>query len=206
MLLHVFKPSLSLQEKHIVICQKLKDKKRKTFDSTKQRAENLDKINNCDIQLKPTQPEAQPPAKAKRTQTKAAAAAPPSPPTVSKTSNWREQHQEFVRTIRAARGEQVEPKVEQLDSEGRKVVPAGFVECSSCGRRFSERAAERHLPWCADKAKVAAQTREEDDRRLEALERQKARTKVCTLAVNFNSNVEEVSDFSSVSSIVEVLT
>jgi hypothetical protein len=30
----------------------------------------------------------------------------------------------------------------------------GFVPCKHCGRTFNEKAAERHIPRCAEKAKL----------------------------------------------------
>uniref|UniRef100_A0A3B3RT55 Zinc finger C2HC domain-containing protein 1A n=1 Tax=Paramormyrops kingsleyae TaxID=1676925 RepID=A0A3B3RT55_9TELE len=63
-------------KKHTPICQKSSIKKRKVFDSSRQRAEGTD-IST----VKPLKPK---------------------PP--KKQSNWRRKHEEFISTIRAAKG------------------------------------------------------------------------------------------------------
>jgi endogenous inhibitor of DNA gyrase (YacG/DUF329 family) len=32
-------------------------------------------------------------------------------------------------------------------------APSDYVKCGTCGRSFNEKAAERHIPFCAQKAK-----------------------------------------------------
>lgn len=142
------------------------------FDSVKQRAENLDKINNYPTEVVPPPP----PPKPNKESTV--------PKKEARKSSWREQHEEFIKTIRAARGEAVpEDNSNQTDS-GPKPLPAGVVECPGCGRRFSERAAERHVAWCASKkdkqtnGEIFNHTSGGGGKNQEALERMKARTKV----------------------------
>ncbi|OXB61545.1 hypothetical protein ASZ78_010748 [Callipepla squamata] len=65
-------------KKHGPICQKTSAKKRKTFDSSRQRAEGTDIPT-----VKPLKPRPEPP---------------------KKPSNWRRKHEEFIATIRAAKG------------------------------------------------------------------------------------------------------
>lgn len=172
---------MSKQDKHIQICQKIKERKRKTFDSVKQRAENLDKINNFPTEItlvSYTEPKNEKPTAVKGTK--------------GGKSTWREQHQEFIKTIRAARGEQV-PKDDSSDAvvangnednstSRSKSLPPGFVECPTCSRRFSERAADRHINYCAQKS-LNEQHKQitmsnGNGRNQEAMERMKARTKV----------------------------
>ena len=73
---------------------------------------------------------------------------------ISKQSNWRQKHEEFIRTVRAAREATVAIK------EGRKppsppppVINPDYIQCPHCLRRFNETAAERHIPFCAEQSK-----------------------------------------------------
>lgn len=187
------------QDKHITICQKLKEKKRKTFDAAKQRAENLDKINQgvpTQINVSASKPALPPKGEAVRNAKKKAvpvkmATAPngtAKESSKSKKANWKVQHEEFIRTIRAARGAEVPPKDDddgEEDDGGKggsrsKSLPRGMVECPSCGRRFNERAADRHIAWCSQKTAKEDEQRRNSQKDTEALERMKARTKVRT--------------------------
>lgn len=156
------------------------------------RAENLDKINLVPTELivKSTPPES------KTAPRKGAAASKNKKPTPesqqkaakesvnSKKTNWRAQHEEFIRNIRAARGEEVEGGDEENGENSgsrSKSLPPGMVECPSCGRRFSERASDRHIAWCTEKAATDERKRRNSNNQKdqqEALERMKARTKV----------------------------
>ncbi|KAI2803006.1 Zinc finger C2HC domain-containing protein 1C [Blomia tropicalis] len=197
-------------DKHMEICSKLKEKKRKQFDSIKQRAENLDKINNYPTEIaivatgKDTTSTTTVGAKKIETTKKSIDG---SKSTTTKTNNtkgsttstigsdvkekakpipnWKRQHEEFIRTIRAARGEVVENdhtnSIEEEDEDGSgrtRTLPPGMVECPTCMRRFSERAAERHINWCAGRQKNEMKQKNSDP---EAMERMKARTKIGTL-------------------------
>lgn len=77
-----------------------------------------------------------------------------STPISSKTSksNWRQTHEEFIKSIRAAK--QVS---DHLKNGGRlqdlpPPTPSenpDYVQCPHCLRRFNQTAAERHIPKCA---------------------------------------------------------
>ena len=208
------------KDKHIQICQKLKEKKRKQFDSVKMRAENLDKINLVPTEISLTiddnnsqsQSSVVNQNKNKQKQTK-----------ITKNNNnnnndnnnniktksnqvtnnskvqseqvnnknkpkpkpdWKVKHEEFLRTIRAARGEDVSKYGAKDENEidtgnGQRPIAHGMVECPSCGRRFSDRAADRHIVWCVEKQQndqLKANNNKEINK--EAMERMKARTKV----------------------------
>jgi hypothetical protein len=69
-----------------------------------------------------------------------------------KSSNWRKKHEDFIETIREAR------KVKAIMDAGGKLsdLPppkpmdtSDYIQCPHCQRRFSEGAAERHIPRCA---------------------------------------------------------
>ena len=71
---------------------------------------------------------------------------------LAKKNNWRQVHQDFIKTIRAAK------EVTKHLAKGGKIsdlpppVPSknlDYVQCPHCNRRFSEAAADRHIPKCA---------------------------------------------------------
>ncbi|XP_051879029.1 zinc finger C2HC domain-containing protein 1A [Pristis pectinata] len=113
--------------KHEPICQRNANKKRKTFDSSRQRAEGTDIPT-----LKPLKPRPEP---------------------QKKPSNWRQKHENFIATIRAAK------KATQIMKEGGTPPPPppplydpDYVQCPYCQRRFNENAAERHISFCKEQA------------------------------------------------------
>lgn len=58
-----------------------------------------------------------------------------------KKADWRKKHEDFIATVRAAKG-----------IKGYEAPPmdtSDYVQCPHCGRKFSEGAAERHIPKCA---------------------------------------------------------
>uniref|UniRef100_A0A672SPU1 Zinc finger C2HC domain-containing protein 1A n=1 Tax=Sinocyclocheilus grahami TaxID=75366 RepID=A0A672SPU1_SINGR len=114
-------------KKHVPICQKTAAKKRKVFDSSRQRAEGTDIPT-----LKPIKPKPEPP---------------------KKQSNWRRKHEEFIATIRAAKG------LDQVMKDGGPLPPPpppsydpDYIQCPYCQRRFSENAADRHIKFCKEQA------------------------------------------------------
>ncbi|XP_046571980.1 zinc finger C2HC domain-containing protein 1B-like [Haliotis rubra] len=117
--------SLAVHER---ICAKSAQKKRKVFDSTKQRVQGTE-LNLR--QVKQAQKKDVPPSR----------------------SNWRAQHEDFMNTVKAARGVTVAMK------EGRPLPPPpppsinpDYVQCPHCQRRFNTKAAERHIPFCKEKS------------------------------------------------------
>ncbi|XP_074549879.1 zinc finger C2HC domain-containing protein 1A isoform X2 [Halichoeres trimaculatus] len=114
-------------EKHAKICQKTQSKKRRVFDSSRQRAEGTDIPS-----LKPLKPKPEPP---------------------KKQSNWRKKHEDFIATIRAAKG------LTQVMKDGGPLPPPpppsydpDYVQCPYCQRRFNESAADRHIKFCQEQA------------------------------------------------------
>ncbi|XP_076617306.1 zinc finger C2HC domain-containing protein 1A isoform X1 [Chaetodon auriga] len=123
-------------EKHLKICQKSSTKKRKIFDSSRQRAEGTD----IPV-LKPIKPKSQSSSTTEK-------AEPPKKP-----SNWRKKHDDFIATIRAAKA------ATQVMKEGGPLPPPppptydpDYVQCPYCQRRFNENAADRHIKFCQEQA------------------------------------------------------
>ncbi|CAL1596787.1 unnamed protein product [Knipowitschia caucasica] len=114
-------------EKHIKLCQKQAAKRRKVFDSSRQRAEGTD-IST----LKPLKPKAEPP---------------------KKPNNWRRKHEDFIAAIRAARS--VTRGVKDgapLPPPPPPSYDPDYVQCPYCQRRFNENAADRHIKFCQEQA------------------------------------------------------
>ncbi|PFX21731.1 Zinc finger C2HC domain-containing protein 1A [Stylophora pistillata] len=120
--------------RHAKVCQG--QKKRKPFDSSKQRNSDLPK----DFVKKPTKSQSELTAGVKK-------------------SNWREKHEEFINNLRAARG------VASAQKTGGPLPPPpppaanpDYVQCPHCSRRFNEHAAERHMPFCKEQKSRLAST------------------------------------------------
>ncbi|XP_035537985.1 zinc finger C2HC domain-containing protein 1A isoform X2 [Morone saxatilis] len=114
-------------EKHAKICQKSTTKRRKVFDSSRQRAEGTDIPT-----LKPIKPKAEPP---------------------KKPSNWRKKHEDFIATIRAAKVlTQVMKDGGPLPPPPPPTYDPDYVQCPCCQRRFNQSAADRHIKFCQEQA------------------------------------------------------
>ncbi|XP_033842032.1 zinc finger C2HC domain-containing protein 1A isoform X1 [Periophthalmus magnuspinnatus] len=123
-------------DKHVKICQKAAAKRRKVFDSSRQRAEGTDIPT-----LKPLKPKSQ-------SSSSSVKAEPPKKP-----SNWRKKHEDFIAAIRAARN------VSQGTKDGEPLPPPpppsydpDYIQCPHCQRRFNENAADRHIKFCQEQA------------------------------------------------------
>ncbi|XP_069360971.1 uro-adherence factor A-like isoform X2 [Maniola hyperantus] len=114
--------------KHVKICEKMTVKKRKTFDSSRQRREGVATPSDCNFgtdleQYLPKNfglPENSPFLEK-------------SPPNTAKTT--------------------LKPKAPSVRSAIMKPA-ADLQKCPHCSRNFGMRAFERHVEWCADKAKI----------------------------------------------------
>ncbi|XP_063984209.1 uncharacterized protein LOC135166123 isoform X2 [Diachasmimorpha longicaudata] len=127
-----FKPQ-SL-EKHTRICERSATKKRKPFDSSKQRIQGTELEEFLPKQIKKRNYEER-----------------------SLTSNsWKQTHDEFIKTIRAARGDSVESTpVRTLAPIVAPGAPTRANEkgtCPTCSRQFGIKAYDRHVAWCKDRA------------------------------------------------------
>ncbi|XP_016079390.1 PREDICTED: zinc finger C2HC domain-containing protein 1B [Miniopterus natalensis] len=114
-------------ERHGPICKKIFNKKRNPFNSLKQR------LQGTDI---PT-----------------VRMSPQSKPQPVRKANWRQQHEDFINTIRSAKECTLAMK------EGRPLPPPppasinpDYIQCPYCLRRFNENAASRHINFCKDQS------------------------------------------------------
>uniref|UniRef100_UPI00398E9967 zinc finger C2HC domain-containing protein 1A isoform X2 n=1 Tax=Pristiophorus japonicus TaxID=55135 RepID=UPI00398E9967 len=120
--------------KHEPICQKNANKKRKTFDSSRQRAEGTD----IPV-LKPLKPR---------------------PELPKKQSNWRRKHDNFIATIRAAK--KISQTTTEGGTPPKPPPPLydpDYIQCPYCQRRFNENAADRHISFCKEQAARIAKTK-----------------------------------------------
>lgn len=118
--------------KHQSVCQKTTVKKRRIFDSGKQRADGSDVVYEKTRETKNVQIFGE---KAEDD--------------VAKKNNWREKHTEFIKAIRQARD--VTEAIQNggpLPTFKPSAVPSDYVQCQFCGRHFNSSAAQRHIPFC----------------------------------------------------------
>ncbi|XP_032750865.1 zinc finger C2HC domain-containing protein 1B [Rattus rattus] len=110
-------------ERHGPICIKLFNKKRKPFNSLKQRLQGTD----IPTVSKAPQSKAQPMRK----------------------SNWRQQHEDFINAIRLAKQCTLALKEGQpLPPPPPPTINPDYIQCPYCMRRFNETAAQRHINFC----------------------------------------------------------
>ncbi|NXY20036.1 ZC21C protein, partial [Atrichornis clamosus] len=116
-------------EKHMSICGKNQDSKRKVFDSSKVRARG-------------TELERYQQWKSSRS---------PKSETLPRKNNWKQKHEALIHTVWQAR------QLQQVLAKGGKasdlpplppIENPEYVACTYCGRKFAPRAAERHIPKC----------------------------------------------------------
>ncbi|XP_058462972.1 uncharacterized protein LOC131437556 isoform X2 [Malaya genurostris] len=131
-------------EKHREICMKTKSKKRKVFDTTKQRVAGTEAEKYINKKKPGTTGGGGGGGKKSITGTTAAAA--------GRKSDWRRKHEEFIQAIRAAKEMQAHlargGKLSDLPPPPPSENP-DYVQCPHCSRRFNQTAAERHIPKCA---------------------------------------------------------
>ncbi|XP_065339036.1 zinc finger C2HC domain-containing protein 1C isoform X5 [Cloeon dipterum] len=130
--------------KHEDVCRKTKQKKRKAFDPVKMRTQGTEAesfVKSAGRRgAEPVKRQQQQQQQQKQQQS-------------TSKGNWRKKHEEFIETIRQAR------MVKQIMDAGGKLsdLPppkpmdtSDYIQCPHCSRRFSEGAAERHIPRCAN--------------------------------------------------------
>lgn len=72
----------------------------------------------------------------------------------TKSSKWKEQHDELVKAIKAAKGETNIPAASNIQSR-RSTAAVGTMgvteRCPSCDRQFGPKAFDRHVQWCKER-------------------------------------------------------
>ncbi|XP_024075796.1 zinc finger C2HC domain-containing protein 1B [Terrapene carolina triunguis] len=113
--------------RHEPICRKVFNKKRKPFNSLKQRLQGTEILS---VKKQPP-PKKQP----------------------EKKSNWRQRHEDFINAIQSAK--QVTKAMKEgrpLPPPPPPSVNPDYIQCPYCLRRFNEAAAERHISFCKEQA------------------------------------------------------
>ncbi|CAD8051737.1 unnamed protein product [Paramecium primaurelia] len=120
---------LALQ-KHEKICIKVFQKQRKQFDAQKHRIISNEQMNHIKNQ--------------DRIEQKYEKA-------LAKKQNWKKQSEAFRAAIIAAKGGKLTNDQKNAMNEASK---SNLTQCNYCGRSFNQQAAERHIPFCAQKSKI----------------------------------------------------
>jgi hypothetical protein len=69
----------------------------------------------------------------------------------AKKSKWKQQSEAFRAVIKGARGGEISKEDQNAIDEARD---SGLVLCNFCGRKFSDQAAKKHIPFCESKSKT----------------------------------------------------
>ncbi|XP_019382741.1 PREDICTED: zinc finger C2HC domain-containing protein 1B [Gavialis gangeticus] len=113
--------------RHSPICQKVFSKKRKPFNSLKQRLQGTE----ITTVKKQPQPKNQ----------------------VQKKSNWRQHHEDFMNAIQSAK--EVTKAMKEglpLPPPPPPSINPDYIQCPYCSRRFNEAAAGRHINFCKEQS------------------------------------------------------
>ena len=74
-------------------------------------------------------------------------------PLQPKKKDWRQQHEQFITSIRAARDvSKAMAKGGPLPTYTPSAPNPDYVQCPYCERRFQEDTAQRHIPFCKEKS------------------------------------------------------
>lgn len=131
-------------QKHVKICKKVFANKRKVFNSAAQR----DLVGEVSIpKPKSNKPETRKPTNSNAKQFPAAS-----------LPKWKTQSEEFRANLRASRfAESGDVEAYEKASKQASAYSAqNLTPCPHCGRSFNESAAEKHIPICGRKAKIAS--------------------------------------------------
>ncbi|XP_076755928.1 uncharacterized protein LOC143426374 [Xylocopa sonorina] len=122
-------------EKHSKICERSANKKRKPFDSAKQRIQGTELAEFLPRQEKKRHSSGDRSSKPK--------------------STWKQTHDDFLQAIRAARNEIVDNTMQKQG--GTTVTPNAPTRaneqglCPTCNRHFGVKAYDRHVAWCKER-------------------------------------------------------
>jgi len=126
-------------EKHANACGKVFQSKRKQFDISKQR---MTEDQQKTIVTKPVTRLGQSLAQKNKGKD-----------VIKGVAKWKRDSEAFRAAMKASRGEELtwQEKVAVAKSE-----ESNFIQCEFCSRKFSEKAAEKHVPFCQSKARKEA--------------------------------------------------
>ncbi|NXF89185.1 ZC21B protein, partial [Eubucco bourcierii] len=113
--------------RHDPICKKVFNKKRKPFNSLKQRLQGTEITTVKTQSSQKKQP--------------------------GKKSNWRQHHQDFINAIQSAW--QVTKALKEgspLPPSPPSSINPDYIQCPHCSRRFHKAAAQRHIKFCEEQA------------------------------------------------------
>ncbi|CAD8179699.1 unnamed protein product [Paramecium pentaurelia] len=135
----------SALQKHIKICKKVFQEKRKAFDTKEQRIINQDHAKLLQKQQQEEQIQQQQQQKKKQPQTKID----DRPIQGQKKPKWKQQSEQFRAAMKLNKGvplsQQEQVAIEEVDDR---------VQCEHCGRKFNEQTALKHIPSCKEKAMI----------------------------------------------------
>ncbi|XP_057380824.1 mucin-2-like isoform X3 [Daphnia carinata] len=134
-------------ERHKNVCQKVGTKKRKVFDSAKQRLEDLPDVPKVSLSPQQQQQKVLSSPLVRRSMLDTSTLSKKIPP-------WKEKHLSLIKTVRQARG-------------------ADSNRCPCCERNFGDKAFDRHVEWCREQQSRIPKSPTNS----EAKERWEARTK-----------------------------
>ncbi|XP_013049663.3 zinc finger C2HC domain-containing protein 1B isoform X1 [Anser cygnoides] len=156
--------------RHEPICKKVFNKKRKPFNSFKQRLQGTE-IGTV---------KKQPPQKNQQV----------------KKSNWRQQHEDFINAIQSAK--EVTKAVQEgrpLPPPPPPSINPDYIQCPYCSRRFNEAAAQRHIKFCEEQAArhaFAAKTTRQAEGKQPVTQRKKPT--LTTAALSLQKRVQEAAN------------
>ena len=126
-------------EKHVKVCKKVFLTKRKQYDSSA--ARKTDELLEFDPGRKPQSYKSSTNSK---------------PQPSGGVPKWKAQSEALRAGLRAARGQTLSRSEQQALSLQSQALHDDLIPCPTCGRKFNEKAAERHIPFCANKDKLNA--------------------------------------------------
>ncbi|CAD8088726.1 unnamed protein product [Paramecium primaurelia] len=135
----------SALQKHIKVCKKVFQEKRKAFDTKEHRIINQDHAKLLQKQQQEEQIQQQQQQKKKQIQTKID----DRPLQGQKKPKWKQQSEQFRAAMKLNKGvpltQQEQVAIEEVDDR---------VQCEHCGRKFNEQTALKHIPSCKEKAMI----------------------------------------------------
>ena len=122
-------------KKHMKICKKVFQAKRKVFDSSKARTKDVvpDKL----VGKTKGKTTSQQPAK-----------------NGANKEKWKKQSEGFRAMLKQEKGGATISAEEKQELKKAMEEAQGLVPCNFCGRKFNEKAAQKHIPFCENKQKL----------------------------------------------------